>query len=74
MNNPAPYRFYIENGIFEDERREHGDTFFQIVIDHVVSQIAPNPLDSYSRDKLTAGITRIYSNAASIKALKQRLR
>ncbi len=71
MKNPAPYHFYIEHRQFENERREHGDALFKIVIDYVVSQIAPNHLDSYSRDKLTAGITKIYSNEASIKALKQ---
>lgn len=74
MKNPAPYHFYIEQCQFENERREHGEAFFKIVIDYVVSQIAPNPLDSYSRDKLTAGITEIYSNESIINALKQRLR
>lgn len=71
MNNPVPYHFFVNDGLFEKERKEHGDTFFQVVIDYVVSQIAPNTLDSYSRDKLTAGITKIYSNEACISALKQ---
>ncbi len=73
MNNPAPYHFYIQNGIFLKERLEHGDGLFKAVIDHVVCQIAPNPLDSYSRDKLTAGISELYGSHARINAIKQRL-
>lgn len=71
MKNPAPHSYYVQHLMFENERSEHGEDFFKLVIDYVVSQIAPNHLDSYSRDKLTAGITKIYSNEASIKALKQ---
>ena len=71
MKNPAPYSYYVQHLMFESERREHGEDFFKLVIDYVVSQIAPNHLDSYSRDRLAAGITKIYSNEASIKALKQ---
>lgn len=71
MKNPAPYSYYVENLMFENERSECGEDFFKLVIDYAVSQIAPNHLDSYSRENLTAGITKIYSNEASIKALKQ---
>lgn len=72
MKNPAPYSYYVQHLMFENERSEHGEDFFKLVIDYAVSQIAPNHLDSYSREKLTAGITKIYSNEASIKDIKQR--
>ncbi len=74
MKNPAPYSYYVENLMFESERSEYGEEFFKLVIDHAVSQIAPNALDSYSRDKLTARVSEIYSSEARVNALKQRLR
>lgn len=73
MNNPRPYNFYVKNGVFEKERREQGDDFFRAVIDMVVNQIAPNPLDSYSRDKLTARIADIYSSEQRVHAIKLEL-
>lgn len=73
MNNPRPYNFYVKNSMFEKERQEHGEEFFRAVIDLVVSQIAPNPLDSYSRDKLTARIADTYSSEQHLNAIKRKL-
>ncbi|MDD2005086.1 hypothetical protein [Pseudomonas putida] len=73
MNNPRPYNFYVKNSMFERERQEHGEEFFRAVIDIVVNQIAPNPLDSYSRDKLTAKIAGIYNCQKHLNAIKLEL-
>ena len=69
MRNPAPYRFYVENSMFEKERAEHGEEFFKALIDRVAFKLG-GEFSAYYRDKLTAELIEIYSSELKIIAIK----